>query len=188
MFLTTLWHVCPPPIPFPGLRICIVGKVTHGKAEPVTHSKVLFSCSACLAQIYRKQPHDWQMSSPGTAMANTFQKPICIFPLPYSLLAWGFSPVAASDGKHLLFYEIIACTQIIPHPQKSLLGRSLAIYTLNQMCWKNKTTISCCITFFVIKKAKRKPLVRVEHINYDKTSWHTKQWDLKAANNTFCSN
>lgn len=83
----------PPPIPFPGLGICVVGKVTHGKAEPVTHSKIVFSCSAaCLAQIYRKEPRYWQMSSPGTAMANTFQKPIHIFPLPKSLLAWGAFP------------------------------------------------------------------------------------------------
>lgn len=111
------------------------------------------------------------MSSPGTAMANTFQKPVHIFPLPYSLLAWGgFSPVPGSDGEHFLFYnKIIGSTQIIPFPKKSLLGRSLVLHS-KQNVLEEKTTIPCCITFFVIKKAKRKSLVRVEHINYDKTS------------------
>lgn len=150
----------PPPIPFPGLRICSVGKVTHGKAEPVRHSRVLFSCSAtCLVQIYRKQPRYWQMSSPGTAMANTFQKPIHIFPLPYSLLAWSFSPVAASDGKHLLFYnKIIGYTLIISFPQKSFLGRSLVIYTLNRMCWKKRPPSHVVLHFLLFKKSQEETL------------------------------
>lgn len=145
----------PPPISFPGLRICILGKVTHGKAEPLTQSKVLSSCSACLAQIYRKQPHYWQMFSPGTAMANTFQKPIHIFPLPYSLLAWGFSPLAASDGKHFLFYKIIGYAQIIPSPPKKCLRKKLSYIHSKPNVLEKKTTIPCCITFFVIKKKPR---------------------------------
>lgn len=95
------------------------------------------------------------MSSPGTAMANTLQELMHIFPLPYSLLAWGFSPVAASDGKHLFYNKIVAYTRIISFPPQKSPRKKLSYIHSKPNVLEEKTTIPRCITFFVIKKTPR---------------------------------